>query len=386
MKPNARIDRLFAQTKPVCFGRFLIEVPITTEVVWGPTHAGWEISSYPGEGSKIAAETKDKEDALKEEKHIREPSTYIGTFDGPNPQSKIVVGYKDFESSGLVQLHSYIRLGRDAFVQSASIAALEELPDGKTDKSSYMKHVGELRDIARRLRVRDEREIPIEPGLCIEAGFLSDGIPDVELTSIGFRFPEYPDVSFSIQTIKTDRPDYSNSLEWSLKKGEEYAGLAGQAMRYVRGKVFRKGERTIGDWSGAEQLGRMPSEGEAPSVHDFLFKSIGVAKDAMRPIVSIELNTGVDGNTSGASTPSLKDEDAIALWDRLTATIRARPVQGGGTPAEATPVTNSVLGVSEAEPTTIGAHQSDATAITKRLPANPAVTSRSTNSLSRNSG
>ena len=31
-QPNSKIDTLFAQTKPVCFGRFLINVPVTADV------------------------------------------------------------------------------------------------------------------------------------------------------------------------------------------------------------------------------------------------------------------------------------------------------------------------------------------------------------------
>ncbi len=40
-------------------------------------------------------------------------------------------------------------------------------------------------------------------------------------------------------------------------------------------------------------------------------------------------STGVDGNDKGVNEPSLSNEDAVALWDKLTTTIRARPVKGG---------------------------------------------------------
>ena len=331
MKPNPKIDKLFVQTRPVCFGRFLIDVPATAQVVWGETYVNDAISAYPGEGANIPAEIRDKEKALKDEKHIREPSTYIGTFDGPNPQSKIVVGYADFESSGQVQLHSFIRLGKHAFVQSVPTAPLDDLPGGGDDKTSYTKWVAEMQDIGRRLRVRDDAEVPSEPGICIEAGFISEADGHYhELTSIGFRFPEYPDVSFSIQTQKTDRPDETNSLERSIKKGAEYARLSGKGLWFSSIKRLREGARQVGDWTGAELLARAPvDESGGPSVHEFRFKSIGVAHDALRPIIRMYFSTGVDGNDKGVNEPSLSNEEAVALWDRLTSTIRARPVKGG---------------------------------------------------------
>ena len=282
MTPNARIDRLFTQTKPVCFGRFLIDVPATAEVVWGPTNVNDEISSYPGQGMKIPAEIYAKEQALKEEENIRvRSSSYIGTFDGPNPQSKIVVGYEDFESSGLVQLHSYIRLGQHAFVQSAPSAVLGRDKEGVVNKTGYLKWLAEMQDVARRLRFREESEIPSEPGLCIEAGFVSEAESRYhEMTSIGFRFPEYPDVSFSIRTIKTDRLDETNSMEWALNNAETHAGGMGKLAWFNGIKRLRKGKRQMGDWEGGEALMFMPpEESGAPSTHEFMFRSVGVAND-----------------------------------------------------------------------------------------------------------
>lgn len=331
MKPNPKIDKLFAQTRPVCFGRFLIDVPATAQVVWGTTDIGPTISSYPGEGAKIPAEIRDKTKEIESIKHLEEPSTLIGTFDGPNPQSKIVVGYRSRHDSGLIQLHSFVRLGKHAFVQSAPTAPLHDLPGGGIDKTSYTKWLTKMQGVARRLRVREESEIPEESGVCIDSGFVNDGDDfKSELVSIGFRFPEYPDVSFSIQTQKTDRPDETNSLERSIKKGAEYARLSGKELWFSSIKRLREGARQVGDWTGAELLARAPvDESGGPSVHEFRFKSIGVAHDALRPIIRMYFSTGVDGNDKGVNEPSLSNEEAVALWDRLTSTIRARPVKGG---------------------------------------------------------
>lgn len=327
-KPIPKIDKLFAQTKPVCFGRFIIDIPTTAQVVWGPTHVGWEIDSYPDQGIKISAQIRDKVKEIEKIKHLEEPSALIGVFDGPNAESKIVVGYKSRHDTGLVQLHSYIRLDKHAFVQSAPSAVLGRNQAGVVNKTGYQKYVAEMQNTARRLRVREETEIPTEPGICIEAGFVAGG-DKYEMTSVGFRFPEFPDVTFSIQAQKTDRPEESNSLEWSLQKGKEFAGVAGMGDLYSKIKTLREGKRRMGDWEGAEKLARMPGQKDGtPSVHEFMFKSIGVANDMLRPLIDMDLHSGVQENTPGVNEPSLKNDEAVALWDKLTNSIRVRSTGG----------------------------------------------------------
>ncbi|MBS1156254.1 MAG: hypothetical protein H6R07_2178 [Proteobacteria bacterium] len=328
-KKADRIEALFKQTKPVCFGRFLIDVPATAQVVWGPTTIRNGIVSYPSQGHKMAAEIQAKVTELKGIKHIREPSTFIGTFDGPNPDSRIVVGYSDFESSGLVQLHSYIRLGKHAFVQKADTLVLDDLPNGGDDKTSYKKYIPIFQDIARRLRVREETETPTEPGICLENGFVRlANSPYGERVAIGFRFPEYPDVSFSVRSFKTDRPNPSESLERGLKEAREIGAIMGMGQWFSSIKTLREGKRQIGGWDGYEKLARLPSqEKNKPTTHEFRFKSIGAANDMFRPVVDLEMSTGVDEDSKGELEPSLKNEEAVALWDRLTSAIKVRPTK-----------------------------------------------------------
>ena len=48
-----RIEKLFADTKVICYGRFLIDVPQEAEVIYGPSHLPWPLTSYPGKGPQI---------------------------------------------------------------------------------------------------------------------------------------------------------------------------------------------------------------------------------------------------------------------------------------------------------------------------------------------
>jgi hypothetical protein len=255
----------------------------------------------------------------------------IGVFDSVNEDSKIVVGYKDTSYNNFVRLHSYIRLDKIAFVQSIPSSGMGFTDtDGKrkTDKNAYKKDVEELLSIARRLRLRDENEIPDEPGICIEEGFIASPLDfDSERIAIGFRFPELPDVSLAVHTISMEHPSEDSTLEAALKAGREEANEEGWGALFKRIKTLRKQDRTIGKWEGAEALSRLPSKDGSPETHDFMFIAPGFGKDLLRPFVKIMFYTGVKENARGQVQPSLTDEEAVALWDKLTSTIRVRPTK-----------------------------------------------------------
>lgn len=328
--PSPRIEKLFAETKPICFGRFLIDVPVTAQVIWGPTDVEWTITTYPKQAPRISGEINEKVRALKEEKHVRMPSSYVGTFDGANPQSKIVVGYASFEDSYEMKLHSYISLNPHAFVQTARSLLTDNALLIPPDPERYKATLSTARDIAARLRVREETEVPAEPGICLDSGFVaeSDG-KYYELVSVGFRFPEYPDVSFSVMSIKSNRVNRDDSLEAGLKEAKAMAEAAGEGRWYSKIKTLRHADRTVGGWEGAEKLALIPPQpGEKgkPWYHEFVFKSIGVANDIFHPYVNMEMSTSVEEDSKGEAPPSLKDDEAVALWDKLTGSIRPRPV------------------------------------------------------------
>jgi hypothetical protein len=325
-----KISPLLQQTKTVCFGRFMIDLPQSAQLVWGPLAVPYEMEVYPGEGPTIEADIKAKVDEIASEKHATEPSMLIGVFDSINPDSKIVVGYESRLDAVFVQLHSYIRLGNTAFVQSIPRSG-QGRDDGNgkwiLDKTLYKKRVAYLLSIARRLRLRDENEIPNEHGVCIEEGFLAVPLDDrSERIATGFRFPELPDVTFAVETRNTDQPDEYDTLKYAIKGAQAAAVEAGNGWLLNRIETLRMKDRAIGEWKGAEALWRLPSNRDVRESHEFVFISPGVANDLLRPYAKIMFYTGVKDNTRGMVQPSLTDEEAIALWDKLTSTIRVRPV------------------------------------------------------------
>ena len=316
-----KIEALFKTTRPVCFGRFMIDVPEKAEVIWGVASIPYDFRVYPNQGYMIKAEIKAKIDKITSEKHQKEPSMLVEVVDSVNEDSKIVVGYENVFDKNILQFHSYIRLDKTAFVQSIPRAVV----NNEERKTIILE---KLLSIAQRLRLRSETEIPEEQGICVEEGFISSPLDYYhEVIQVGFRFPEYPDVTFSIETYSMDKPSRDDTLAAALARGEADASRAGQSSLFSRIKQLRMGDRVIGQWEGAEGLLHLPSGGREPETHEFLFKTPGVGMDLLRPAVTLKLYTGVVENTRAAVQPSLTDDEAIAMWDKLTSTIRVRPVK-----------------------------------------------------------
>ncbi len=166
---SPRLQPLFEKTKTVCFGRFLIDVPVTATVVYGPVDASTRIERLPDEGGELSEYVAKRETELKSE--IRYPRTkglnrYEKTLDGAIPGQKILVGLKDFDGD-FYKVESYIRLGNDLYIQETQAPVepyrLTDQQAGRPLISSLDDAIAELNTSARRLRARADNEIPDAP-------------------------------------------------------------------------------------------------------------------------------------------------------------------------------------------------------------------------------
>jgi hypothetical protein len=329
-----RLELLFKNTKTVCFGRFMIDVPTSTNVVWGDAIVPLGVSVYPNGIDEVRGMTQKFIDGLKSEKAINHNDVplLLSVDDVSQPEGRIVIGYEDFEAINGLKINGYFRLNDAGVVINAR--PLRE------DKDAT---ISDITSIARRLRQRAENEIPAEPGNCIEHAFLVDkpNPSDEDLLEhirIGFRLKEFPDAHLSIYVAPSNpnNPD-DDSLERQWKRIFDGA-TAEDKKALANTKFFRKSPRQIHDWrTGFEVLTREPDEESSLSHHDFQLKFIGVPHDTLKPYADIQFQTGVANNAAGATKPSLTDEEAIAVWDKITSTIRVRPTS-------ATPVKSADAG------------------------------------------
>jgi hypothetical protein len=308
---STRLQPLFEKTRSVCFSHFILDIPANATLIYGPADVDLPIEYYPGEGDNVAKHV---------EAHIREVEMdrrllsrddlakflmFGQIMDGAMPGQKLVFGSKN---QAFYSVDSFVPLGKDLFVQHASTGLTKD----EAIRSFNM--------AASRLRLRADDEMPTEPGACIEGGFIA-WQPDFERSSIGVRLKEFPDVHFSIRVTKNQ--DYiveSSALESRLDRAANVGGTW-----YTRIKFFRRGPRELGNWQGFEALARKPAEGKNTDSHQFAFVSLGAVNDPLQPSLDVQLDTGVKDDQTASVKPSITDEEAIALWDKLIGSIRVRP-------------------------------------------------------------
>jgi len=316
-----RVAEAFKKTKTVCFGRFMLDVPETATVSWGPTDVPYRVEVEPGQAAQVASLAAKAEAAVKGEP--RYPLTsgrtlFERTFPGPLAGQITVISQQNFDSDGMFRVESFLPVGPHA-------VRIESLPMGARMDIA----IETTNSIGKRLVPRDEGAIPVVQGNCIESAFLPDAAPTgqdmSEFVSIGFRLAEFPDIHFSV-SVRPANDDPRERLDVAIKKGD---AALGELLSQI--KVLRRGERNDTAWLvGYEDLLRFPREGEdVESHHQFRLKLPGVKGDVYRPIVDMQLQSGVQNNVAGAVRPSADDAEAMAIWNLLTKSVRVRPVQGG---------------------------------------------------------
>jgi len=320
-----RVDAAFEKTRTVCFGRLLIDVPDGTEVIWGDTDVPLGVNVYPGRVQDVvdmAAKKRDELNAQRMAGDFGGVSRLVNNVATTEPFGRIVAGYDYTGSVGTLEIHGYFAIGTYGVVIDA-----HPLTEERVEVE------GDIRDIAHRLQPHDDdwSDIPTAPGSCIGNAFLPDGPGvaangDGELVAIGFRLKQFPDVHLSIQLMPGREPDERHSLSARLGRLDKQLLVLGQFPPFPRVAYLRRGDRQVGEWKdGYEGLARMPEAPKSRSHHDFRLEFSGAKHDPSRPYLDVRLASGVDHDTTGDVVPSISDEEAIALWDRLTDTIRPRP-------------------------------------------------------------
>ncbi|MCS0589322.1 T6SS immunity protein Tli4 family protein [Massilia norwichensis] len=321
-----RLKPVFEKTKTVCFGRFMVDVPASATVVWGDAIVPLGVSIYPNGVDEVRELAQKFIVDLKSKKAIYHDHVplLIEETNVSQPEGKIVTGYDGFEAINDLKINGYFGINNDGVIVNA-----------RPMKNERDETIALINSIVRRLRQRPESEIPTESGNCIEHAFLVDepamNKDDLlEHIRIGFRLREFPDTHLSIYVAPANpnNPE-DESLKAQWKRIKEDPATPEEKKALANTKFFRESPRQIYDWkTGYEVLMRAPDEEHVHSYHDFQIKFTGVPHDPFKPYADVQLQTGVANNAAGATKSSLTDEEVIAIWDKITSTIRVRPTSG----------------------------------------------------------
>lgn len=314
IEPSRKMSELFSKTKDVCFGRYVLTVPAEARIVFGHQEFPANIITHKnaaGRAKKLA-------------------DTYIANLKQEEDEAEIA-----YFGSGPISSSVQIRFFADALLKqegAQGIRNFDQIGDhvfeygwGSDDAKSANQIMTRMAEIAHNLRVRDNAEVPKEPGVCIDEGFIADSTSnDQEVFGAGISLPSIPDVRFSIISNKnasTEGPDgvglIARHNDAMTAQGVVFPVFAGMAR-------LRMGRHTVNTWDGEEVLLRHNGK-EGAIAHEFLWGFVGKTGDRARPAsVDIQLDTGVANDTKFVTRGSLSDDEAVALWDKFLSSLRFR--------------------------------------------------------------
>lgn len=315
---SERLKPMFAKTKQVCFGRYVLEVPAEAKLRWGGTGVSdGDIEFITGGPDASKARVASDIEQIKKADRTAE-ITY--NEEGPVDASW-QLRYFENESTKKYKIHlinTYVNKGDITFLIGGSV------PHGATEAAGVAKEA----DLAKNLRLRRDDEIPAEPGYCIPHGFLADQLYNgQETVNVGIYLPTLPDITFSISSNKNAYGDYSPA-EFETEKRKELSLLARieaakqeQGFAYPSRTVLREGKRDVQHWQGEESLIKRKD-----GTHDFEWHFVGTPRDIANPSeYHARMFSKVKHNVVGAAeNASLTDAEALALWDRLLSTLKFR--------------------------------------------------------------
>ena len=314
------MNDLFAQTKPMCFGRYAVELPAEAEQIMGLKQiAGgfkqFSVTAFPDAGLFLQDHWKK---VLLENRSAR---LLCPISEGPARNSKFIWYYEDeFDSEDDTRmLDGAIRVGSSVYLYEGMAAKMEQMPPQTLFER--------MTALMRGMRVWDDRSVPREPGVCIDGAFIHEPTHRFqEIMSSGFTFPSMPDVHFSVFSNKNASTEGDNG-KGLLQRVDE----ARREQLFYPYSFLRRGKRTLhGLWDGEEVLAR-----RGDGALQFDWELVGQRGNVARPSwMEIGLRTRVADNKVGAArTSAISEEQAVELWDRLLEGVKFRVAVPGATAA-----------------------------------------------------
>lgn len=302
--------------KTLCVGRFVFEVPNKATVAYrGARISGWEISSWVETDNEFLVRISNEEMKLKSQTNERGAASLEQVVDVKNDtvHGRIFV----FNRTWLEMFN----FGIKEKTQAVSVVALLRIRDVTYSFHSEYKADGDVRKLEKlilQLGWRKDDELPRRPGFCFGRGFLAEPLSadQSEFTAVFLGLKQHPDLAIALSSyagINQDKSLLQREAENEIK--QQYSR---------RFHVLRLGARAINGIPGEEVLDRV-DEPNGSVLHGFMWESITKKDDVYRPVLALELHTG-RGKPGQPVNSSLSDSEVLALWERISGSLRVRPI------------------------------------------------------------
>ena len=345
-KESQVIENLTARLKPRCVGRYLIDLPI--DFVLNPITTtkleGVDITITPMERYHFDAALKARHETLKKERIMGEETASLLSAQPLSDGAGYVFNRSEAQTS-MVSRTLELLAHRDGFKIQMLIDATDLSFDKTPTKYEVLRtdvpeKLAHLLNVYERVRGRNDLEIPAEQGLCFANGFLRGEPTDDEDSQIDlyYHLRTAKDVYFTFHSLSDLIQD-----DTLLDRGPAIE----KWLKEHNGKTLRQGKREshglkFEEWLATEESDPNPGL----MYHDMTLEMNSKTATALTPLFIVDLDSGVEHpgpaltlEQAAVHKPLTKATfsaaQTVALWDKVTATLRPRPVTAQAAPAAA---------------------------------------------------
>lgn len=324
------VQTLTQHMTPRCVGRYLIDLPdnmvpgaVSLAIIEAVT-----IRIRPLGQQAFEALLSQREAELRAEHIVGESNQpvlrYVIAL--PDGTGQIFDRSQNGESNGMRTLE--LRAWHQGFSVTMSIDARDvSYPEYKNDAqlqamgTNVPQQQAHLLDVYKRLTVRGDTEIPAGPGVCIPYGFIRGHATDEEQVNVSYKFAGMPDVQLTLGSFSNLRE--KNTL---LDRGAAFH----QAIEAAEGHTIRKGSRVSHGVKFDEWLVSLRTQDGVKGDY-FTAEANSKTGSAKTPLLVLDLFNGQreapDDDTvlPPLARASLTEAEAVALWEKITDTLKPRP-------------------------------------------------------------
>lgn len=323
------VARITKEMETVCLGRFLIDMPSEAQIgLRGVRVDGLEIESFEESTADFLTRLALRERRLKGEPKRLVGIDYLESVTEVNTDNGVVGkifvhGRNVSEGTRMrgmeLERYRYEGIVVEAMVHGGGVS----VEIGAKDYNPNV--IGNLPELIAKLVPNRSNRAPAGPGFCFDRGWLRDPLTadQGEEIIMHARLPSHPDIQFLTILAAGTKPAPQSLLE---RTTEAEASLTPGEKKRI--SSLRAEHRTIGGIAGDEVITR-GAERNDMIVYTFWWEVDGTENKVFVPHVAFKMYVGKGDN--GPIPSSLSKDAALALWDKISSSIRPHHSRHSGT-------------------------------------------------------
>jgi hypothetical protein len=327
------VAKMSGKMKTVCVGRFLIDLPVEAQVdVSGGFTGGFHFTSSADE----------TEEEFANRLRTLEDEVLASASEDGKPPLQLQKTLSFDGAHGKLFVYNRRRgetLADDKVVEFEDVSVRAMLRFPGVSVSAGADHMdldaGErLERLLRKTRPTGTSEFPIEKGFCIGHAMVGEPIEDADTEKVVMfaGLPGHPDVNIVLSSMAGTEP--APGLLARRARTRERLPVF---IQLATTSLFERA-RSINGLAG-EEVGLRVREANFTTGYSFQWEKPVAGNDVTTPLLNLELESGTNPVSGGKPVQSTLSEEAmLALWERISGSLRVRPNGTGKTAAASAPL------------------------------------------------